>query len=118
MADRAAGGVTMFAGAVRAEDGGRRVTALEYEAHPGAEQALRAVADRAAALPGVIAVAALHRTGLLAIGELAVVVAASAAHREQAFLACRQLIDELKATVPIWKRQVYADGAEEWVGLP
>lgn len=118
VADPTAGGLTLFTGSVRSVDEGRPVTALEYEAHPGAQQALHAVAERAAALPGVVAVAALHRTGLLAVGDVAVVVAASAAHRDEAFAACRQLIDELKATVPIWKRQVFAGGGQEWVGLP
>jgi len=66
--------------------------------------------------PAVLAVAVLHRTGVLAIGDIAVVAAASAAHRAEAFAACRLLIDEVKSRVPIWKRQVFADGAVEWVG--
>jgi molybdopterin synthase catalytic subunit len=118
VADVGAGGVVSFSGAVRRSDGGREVTALEYEAHPGAEQSLRAVAERVAAEVDVIALAAVHRTGLLAVGDVAVVVAASAAHREQAFEAARRLIDELKGEVPIWKRQVFADGEQEWVGSP
>jgi molybdopterin synthase catalytic subunit len=116
--DAGAGGVVSFTGLVRDSDGGRGVTALEYEAHPGAEQALRAVAERVAADLPVVAVAALHRTGLLAVGDVAVVVAAAAAHRGEAFEAARRLIDDLKREVPIWKRQVFADGAEEWVGTP
>ncbi|HWH30082.1 MAG TPA: molybdenum cofactor biosynthesis protein MoaE [Mycobacteriales bacterium] len=115
--DDGAGGVVAFTGLVRDRDGGRPVTALEYEAHPDAERALRRVAEAVAAdLP--VAVAALHRTGLLAVGDVAVVVAASAAHRGEAFDAARRLIDDLKREVPIWKRQVFADGAEEWVGTP
>ena len=94
------------------------MTDLEYQAHPGAEAALRAVADRIAAELPVHALAAVHRTGLLAVGDIAVVVAASAAHRGQAFEAARRLIDDLKATVPIWKRQVFDDGDQEWVGTP
>ena len=66
----------------------------------------------------VIALAAVHRVGDLAVGDLAVVVAAACPHRAEAFAACRALIDELKATVPIWKHQTFADGAQEWVGLP
>jgi molybdopterin synthase catalytic subunit len=116
--DARAGGVVSFTGVVRASDGGRDVVELEYEAHPGAEQALRAVADRVVAEVDVIAVAAVHRTGLLAVGEVAVVVAASAAHREQAFEGARRLIDDLKREVPVWKRQVFADGDQEWVGSP
>ena len=116
--DPAAGGVVSFTGLVRDHDGGRGVTGLEYQAHPGAEAALRAVADRIAAELPVHALAAVHRTGLLAVGDIAVVVAASAAHRGQAFEAARRLIDDLKATVPIWKRQVFDDGEQEWVGTP
>ena len=65
---------------------------------------------------GVCAVAVLHRTGRLAIGDIAVVCAASAAHRAEAFAACRRLIDETKSRVPIWKRQLFSDGTSEWVG--
>lgn len=118
VADDAAGGVVSFTGVVRSSDGGRDVTELEYSAHPGAEAALLAVAERVAADLPVIGLAAVHRTGLLAVGDVAVVVAASAAHRGQAFQAARRLIDDLKEQVPIWKRQLFADGDEEWVGSP
>ena len=116
--DPAAGGVVSFTGLVRDHDGGRGVTELEYEAHPGAELALRAVAERVAGDLPVHALAAVHRTGLLRVGDVAVVVAASASHRGQAFEAARRLIDDLKAEVPIWKRQVFDDGDQEWVGTP
>ena len=84
----------------------------------GAVQALRAVAEAVAAELPVHGLAAVHRTGLLAVGDVAVVVAASAAHRGQAFEAARRLIDDLKASVPVWKRQVFDDGEQEWVGTP
>jgi molybdopterin synthase catalytic subunit len=116
--DRGAGGVVSFTGLVRDHDGGRGVTELEYTAHPDAEAALRRVAEAVAADLPVHALAAAHRTGLLQVGDVAVVVAASAAHRGEAFEAARRLIDDLKATVPIWKRQVFRDGDEEWVGTP
>jgi molybdopterin synthase catalytic subunit len=116
--DAGAGGVVSFTGLVRDVDGGRAVTALEYEAHPGAQDALRAVAEAVASDLPVVAVAALHRTGLLQVGDVAVVVAAAAPHRGEAFEAARRLIDDLKREVPIWKRQVFADGVEEWVGTP
>lgn len=116
--DPASGGVVSFTGLVRASDGGRTVVALEYSAHPDALGALTGVAERVAADLPVTALAAVHRTGLLAVGEVAVVVAASAPHRGEAFEAARRLINDLKATVPIWKRQVYVDGADEWVGTP
>ena len=116
--DPAAGGVVSFTGLVRDHDGGRGVSELEYEAHPGAQEAMAAVAERIAEELPVHALAAVHRTGLLAVGDVAVVVAASASHRDQAFEAARRLIDDLKATVPIWKRQVFLDGEQEWVGTP
>ncbi len=116
--DPRAGGVVSFTGLVRDHDGGRSVTALEYSAHPDAETALRRVAEAVAADLPVHGLAAAHRTGLLQVGDVAVVVAASASHRGEAFEAARRLIDDLKATVPIWKRQVFEDGDEEWVGTP
>lgn len=116
--DPAAGGVVSFTGLVRDHDGGRAVRELEYVAHPDALAALRAVAEAVAADLPVHGLAAAHRTGLLAVGDVAVMVAASAAHRGQAFEAARRLIDDLKATVPVWKRQVFADGGQEWVGTP
>lgn len=116
--DAGAGGVVSFTGLVRDNDEGRAVTALEYVAHPDAADALRRVAEAVAADLPVQALAAVHRTGVLAVGDVAVVVAASAAHRGEAFAAARRLIDDLKEQVPIWKRQVFADGTQEWVGSP
>ncbi len=115
MADEA-GGIAVFAGAVRDHDHGHPVTGLTYVAHPSAEAGLRSVAERVAQKYPVLAIAAVHRVGDLRIGDLAVVVAVSCAHRGDAFDACRTLIDELKATVPIWKHQRFADGSSEWVG--
>ena len=112
------GGVTLFVGTVRDHDEARSVTALEYSAHPTALQRLREVLEEVAARhPGVV-LAAVHRVGRLEIGDAAVVVAAGAAHRGEAFDASRELIDDLKATVPIWKHQLFADGSQEWVGTP
>lgn len=115
VADPAAGGIAVFAGAVRDHDHGRGVTELSYSAHPSAAAQLRQVAEQIAARYDVRAVAAVHRIGDLAIGDLAVVVAVSSGHRAAAFDACRALIDELKATVPIWKHQRFAGGDSEWV---
>jgi molybdopterin synthase catalytic subunit len=112
------GGVTLFVGKVRDHDAGKGVSGLDYSAHPLALEKLREVCDRVAAGHDVNGVAAVHRTGRLGIGDLAVVVATSAAHRGQAFAASRDLIDTLKSEVPIWKHQVFADGTEEWVGSP
>lgn len=112
------GAVVTFIGAVRDSDGGRGVTALEYSAHPSAAQVLHDVAEQVAARPGVVAVAATHRTGDLRVGDLAVVLAVGAGHRGEAFAAARDFIDTLKARVPIWKHQLFVDGADEWVGTP
>jgi molybdopterin synthase catalytic subunit len=94
------------------------VTALDYSAHPSASDELRRVCEKIDADFGNVQLAAVHRVGQLAVGDIAVVVAAAAAHRGAAFDACRRLIDDLKAGVPIWKHQNFADGTEEWVGLP
>jgi molybdopterin synthase catalytic subunit len=113
--DPASGGIALFAGAVRDHDEGQSVTALSYTAHPSAADHLRQVAESVAGRFDVNAIAAVHRTGDLAIGDLAVVVAVSSSHRASAFDACRAMIDELKQTVPIWKHQRFAGGASEWV---
>lgn len=111
-----AGGVGLFVGVVRESDHGRPVVDLEYSAHPGAVDRLRAATQHVAVQFPVAAIAAVHRVGRLDIGEIAVIVAVSCAHRGDAMDATRRLIDDLKATVPIWKRQTYADGEIEWVG--
>ena len=116
VADPAAGGIALFAGAVRDSDHGREVTGLSYSAHPSAADELQRVAEVIAEKFKVTGIAAVHRIGDLAVGDLAVVVAVSCPHRADALDACRALIDELKATVPIWKHQRFTDGASEWVG--
>lgn len=111
------GGVVTFTGAVRRHSRGKRIVRLEYEAYrPMAERKLAEIgAGLAAEFPGV-RVAIVHRVGALAVGELAVVIAASAPHRAAAFDACRAAIDRLKQSVPIWKKEV-ADDGETWIGL-
>lgn len=116
--DAAAGALTLFVGRVRDHDGGRGVEGLDYSAHPTALERLRAVAERVAAEHDVLGVAAVHRVGTLQIGDVAVVVATTAAHRGEAFAASRALIDTLKAEVPVWKHQRFDDGDDEWVGTP
>jgi molybdopterin synthase catalytic subunit len=115
VADPSAGAIALFIGTVRDHDHGRAVSELSYSAHPSGEQQLRACAEKVAARFPVRALAAVHRTGDLNIGDLAVVVAAASDHRDAAFAACRALIEDLKATVPVWKRQVFAEGESEWV---
>ncbi len=116
VADPAAGAIALFAGTVRHHDYGRPVTRLSYSAHPSAADEMRRVAEKVAVDFPVYGLAAVHRVGDLAIGDLAVVVAVSCQHRAEAFEACEVLIDEIKASVPIWKHQHFGDGSEEWVG--
>jgi molybdopterin synthase catalytic subunit len=118
VADKAAGAVVSFAGVVRDHDGGRSVTELEYVGHPSAEQVIAEIAADFAARPEVRAVAVSHRVGMLSIGDVALACAVSAAHRGEAFTACAELVDEVKRRLPIWKRQVFTDGDEEWVDCP
>lgn len=116
--DEGSGGVTLFVGRVRDHDHGLHVRGLEYTAHPTALDALRRVCVAVAEEYDVHAVAAVHRVGRLAIGDIAVIVATTSAHRGTSFDASRALIDTLKADVPIWKHQQFSDGSEEWVGTP
>lgn len=109
------GGVVLFLGRVRDEARGRAVRQLDYEAYGGMARAeLEALAREARAAHGAGRVALVHRTGRLAVGEVAVAIAVSAPHRAAAFEACAWLIDALKQRVPIWKKEWYADGAA-WV---
>lgn len=110
------GGVACFLGTVRNHHGGREVLRLEYSAYgPMVEaECARIVAEAESRWP--VAVALRHRIGRLEIGEAAVAVVAASGHRDEAFVACRQVIEQLKQRVPIWKREVYADGTVEWVG--
>lgn len=113
-----AGAVAIFVGTVRDHDGGREgVVRLDYSTHPDAEEHLAGIAAEIGSMPGVLRVAAVHRRGELAVGDTAVVCAVAAAHRAEAFEACRTLIEELKARVPIWKKQLFETGSTEWVGL-
>ncbi|AKV03230.1 Molybdenum cofactor biosynthesis protein MoaE [Labilithrix luteola] len=111
-----AGGIDVFLGVVRDHSDGREVTRLEYSAYLSmAKREMARIADAIEAeIPGV-RVAAIHRVGSLSVGDAAIVCAASAPHRGEAFAACRALIDRIKADVPIWKREYGPDGAA-WVG--
>jgi molybdenum cofactor synthesis domain-containing protein len=119
VAHSAAGAVVSFSGVVRDHDDGRGVRGLEYSSHPGAGEVItRVAAHVAAAHPELHALAVSHRIGPLAIGDSALVCAVSAAHRAEAFAACAALVDEVKLQLPIWKRQEFSDGSEEWVNCP
>jgi molybdopterin synthase catalytic subunit len=115
VATRASGGIAIFAGVVRDAHAGRGVERIEYVA--AADLALAQLRRIAAAVledPAIHRVAAAHRLGLLEVGEASVIVAASAAHREEAFRAARTLIDRIKEVLPVWKREHFADGTVEW----
>ena len=115
VADPAGGAIVSFTGVVRDHDHGRSVTALEYSAHPTAAAVVAQVAAEFAVRDGVLAIAVTHRLGDLVVGDLAIVVAVSAAHRQTAFTVCAELVDEVKKRLPVWKRQRFADGTDEWV---
>ena len=120
VSDRHAGGIALFVGAVRdhtPDHPDEQVTELEYTAHPTALEQLDEVAHKVAVDHPGTALAVVHRVGDLAVGDLAVVVAASSTHRAEAFAACRALIDTLKEQVPIWKREAFRDGSHTWVGM-
>jgi molybdopterin synthase catalytic subunit len=114
---RAAGAVVGFVGMVRDHDGGRSVTRLEYSAHPSAADVLAEVAAEVARdSHGVRAIAVSHRVGVLDVGDAALVAAVAADHRGAAFETCAVLVDTVKARLPVWKHQLFADGSDEWVG--
>ncbi|WP_109211470.1 MULTISPECIES: molybdenum cofactor biosynthesis protein MoaE [Microbacterium] len=112
------GAVTTFVGRVRDHDpdAATAVVALEYSAHPDAEQALARLAAAAIGDTGAL-VAVSHRVGTLGVGDLAVVIAVASAHRAEAFEVCRTLIETIKTDLPVWKKQVESDGTATWLGL-
>jgi molybdopterin synthase catalytic subunit len=113
-----AGAVVTFAGVVRNQDGGRAVTAIEYVGHPTAGAVLQQVAADVAARSDAEAIAVSHRVGSLAIGDAALVVAVSGVHRQEAFATAMEVVDEVKRLLPVWKRQIFTDGTDEWVACP
>jgi molybdopterin synthase catalytic subunit/molybdopterin converting factor small subunit len=116
VSDEQAGGIAVFIGTTRVHSRGRTVQHLEYEAYEGmAEQVMAALADDLRGRYALCEVAIAHRVGRVGIGELSVVIAVSAPHRGDALAACKEAIDRLKETVPLWKKEVY-EGGEEWIG--
>jgi molybdopterin synthase catalytic subunit len=114
---QSAGAIVGFVGMIRDHDGGRRVVRLEYSAHPSAQQVIaEVVAGVAEQSRGVRAIAASHRIGVLKTGEAALVAAVAADHRRAAFATCAELVDTIKARLPVWKHQFFDDGTGEWVG--
>lgn len=118
VADDRAGAVVSFLGVVRNHDRGRAVTEIEYVGHPDAPAIIARIAGEIAARPGIEALAVAHRVGTLAVGDLAMAASVSAAHRSDAFAAASDLVDQVKAELPIWKRQVFPDGTHEWTNCP
>ncbi|MEO6944756.1 MAG: molybdenum cofactor biosynthesis protein MoaE [Lacisediminihabitans sp.] len=112
----AAGALVAFAGIVRNHDHGEAIRSLDYQAHPDAERILTECCTRIAAESG-LQLAAAHRIGSLQIGDIALFAVVAASHRKEAFDTCERLVEEIKHTIPIWKRQWFDDGASEWVGL-
>lgn len=116
LSDPAAGAVVTFDGRVRNHNEGRAVASLEYEAYAVlAEKEGSRIVEEALAMFPVTRAICVHRTGHLAIGDVAVWVGVSAPHRDEAFRACRYIIDEIKHRVPIWKKEHHTDGTAEWV---
>jgi len=114
--DERAGAIATFVGTVRAESRGRKVVRLEYEAYEGmAENVMADLAEQLLERYDLCAVAITHRIGVCEIGEPSVAIAVSAPHRQDALAACKDVIDTLKETVPLWKKEVY-EGGEEWIG--
>lgn len=114
--DPRAGAWVEFTGRVRDHNDGQSVQSLEYEAHgPLAEKEGARILEEAAARFSFISAACVHRVGALKIGDIAVWVGVSAAHRDSAFAACRWIIDEAKARIPIWKKEHYRDGEPQWI---
>lgn len=112
------GAISTFVGVVRDHDPSvdGDVTHLEYSAHPDAGEHIARIAGEVEANHGVV-IAISHRTGMLAVGDPAIVVAAAAAHRAEAFAACRDVVERVKAELPIWKREILLDGSHTWVGI-
>jgi len=110
------GGVCLFVGVVRNENAGRRTAEIRYEAYaPMAEAEIDRLLQTVCERFPEARVRVRHRLGLLSVGEASVAVVATAPHRQEAFAACREAIDRLKTTVPIWKKEFYSDGSSEWV---
>ena len=116
LASSHAGAFVSFEGRVRDTNEGRVVVGIEYEAYPrlSLKEGTAVVRE---ALEGVIAARCVHRVGRLAVGDVAVWVGVIAGHRDEAFRACRSIIDEVKLRVPIWKKEHYGDGSSQWIGL-
>nr|WP_262493445.1 molybdenum cofactor biosynthesis protein MoaE [Flaviflexus equikiangi] len=111
-----AGAVLTFTGIVRNHDAGRSVNSIDYEAHPDADKVVARVAHQVAEASGCLAIAVVHRSGHLDVGDLALGAAVSAAHRVEAFAALNEVVEQVKLQLPVWKKQQFPDGTHEWTG--
>lgn len=118
VSDDRAGATVVFTGVVRNHDHGRAVDGIEYVGHPSADAVIAAIADEMVGRAGVHGVVLAHRVGTLAVGDVALVAAVSASHRAEAFGTCSELVEQVKARLPIWKRQLFSDGSTEWSNCP
>ncbi len=118
VSDDRAGATVSFTGVVRNHDHGRDVDGIDYVRHPSADAVVAEIAGELAGRDGVHAIAVAHRVGTLRVGDLAMVAAVSASHRAEAFVACSELVEQIKAGLPIWKKQFFSDGSTEWSNCP
>lgn len=114
----AAGATVRFEGVVRDHDSGHGVTQIDYSHHPSADAIIKQIVSDAQRLPGVLGAAAVHRVGVLRVGDTAFLAAVSAPHRREAFEACMWLVDEVKRRLPVWKNQHFTDGSTRWSNSP
>lgn len=115
--DASYGAVAQFVGTVRDHDHGKQVSELEYQVHPDALASMQTILDSIAAAHPEARIAAAHRFGTLQIGDIAFAAVAASAHREAAFASLRDVVERVKAELPIWKRQQFSDGTHEWVNF-
>lgn len=119
VADNSCGATVAFGGVIRDHDGGREVTSVEYVAHPSAGEVIQQIAAAVAADQPDARLGVIHRVdSVLDIGDVALACAVATPHRGEAFEICRTLVERVKHELPVWKRQVLADGTEEWVNCP
>ncbi|MFT3970752.1 MAG: molybdenum cofactor biosynthesis protein MoaE [Micropruina sp.] len=118
VSDDRAGATVTFTGVIRNHDHGRAVNGIEYVGHPSADAVIATIAAELTDRDGVHSIVVAHRVGTLAVGDLALVAAVSASHRAQAFDTCSELVEQVKARLPIWKRQLFSDGTAEWSNCP
>ncbi|WP_180342424.1 molybdenum cofactor biosynthesis protein MoaE [Actinomyces wuliandei] len=115
--DSAAGALVTFSGVVRDHDGGREVIGIHYACHPTARDVAARIATEVGVCHGVRALGVVHRVGDLVVGDTALAVAVSADHREPAFAALSELVEEVKRSLPVWKYQRFTDGTAQWTNL-